>query len=170
MILATIAKLALAGGLALSSHGTVAAHTFRTGVEDTTTAVTADVDPSYGNVWAHDDIAWSATVKPVAGVANEYDVHITETGVYHAEANPVSGAPWNHSGLFTGTLDYVVSSPTAPNARNLPAVEPSSAHTGDIVAQMFGQPSGGISFVGGGNYAFTYYGIPGHPSGWAQNG
>jgi hypothetical protein len=170
MILATLVKLALASSLAASAHGGVTAHTFRTGVEDTTVAVTADLDPSYGYVWAHDDISWTGTAKPVVGQAGTYDVTIQEKGIYHAEANPITGAPWQHVGAFGGHLHYIVTSPTAPKASNLPFVEPASAHSGDIVAQMFGQPSGGIQFVGGGDYGFTYYGIPGQAGGWTQNG
>lgn len=160
-------KLALVGALALSSHGGVTAHTIRTGVEDTTVAVTQDLDPQYGYVWAHDDISWTATAKPVAGVPGEYDVQISETGIYSAEANPVTGSPWTHSGLFTGHLHYVVTSPTAPSARNVPAHEAASEHTGDIINQMFGSP---VTYVGGGDYGFTYFGIPGFPQGWTQNG
>jgi hypothetical protein len=161
-------NLVLAGAILAGGHAAPVYHaeTLRVGVEDTTVAVTADLDPSYGYVWAHDNIIYTATISPVANVSGEYNVAINESGVYNAEANPVTGVPWSHVGVFTGTLDYTVTA-SAPPSGHLPAVEPGTVHSGDLLTAMF---NGTSPTVDGSSYSFTYFGIPGYPSGWTQNG
>ena len=69
--------------------------------------------------------------------------------------------------MFAGSLTYQVTTAGTPAARNLPAVEPGTAHTGDILSRLFG---GASLTYGASTYSFTYHGIPGFPGGWTQNG
>jgi hypothetical protein len=148
----------------------VTAVTYRAGVEDTTAAQTSDLDPAYGYVWAHDYIRFTATATPagapVAGQPGTWNVAIHENGVYDAFASPVKdNTPWNHVGAFGGWINYQVQTTGTPSARNLPAVEPGTVHTGDILAKLFGAPVNILSA----SDSFTYHGIPGYPGGWVQS-
>jgi hypothetical protein len=159
-LVATVATVAALHGAPVHDS------TLRMNVEDTTSVVTNQLDPTYGYVWAHDTIVWNATATPVAGQPGTYDVKISEDGLYNANANPITGANWNGVGLFGGSIDYVVSAPNAPTG-HLKIVEPGTEHTMDLIDQMFAQPDGSssVQVVGGGNYSFTYYGIPGATNG-----
>jgi hypothetical protein len=161
---ATATPAVLAASVAQAPHAVTAA-TYRSGVEDTTVAQTSYQDPAYGYVWAHDYIKFAVTATPVAGQPGTWNVAIHEDGVYHAFANPVTGAPWTHVGMFGGRINYQVTTTGTPSPRNLPAVEPGTVHTGDILAQLFGAPVTTISA----SDSFTYHGIPGYPGGWVQS-
>jgi hypothetical protein len=161
----TAAPAVLTASVQHAPHA-ITAVTYRTGVEDTTTAQTANLDPVYGYVWAHDYMAFTVTAAPVTGSPGTWDITIHENGVYAATANPITGRPWNHTGAFGGWLTYQVTTAGTPSPRNLPAVEPGTAHTSDILTQLFGGAA--LTRTGSasdGQYSFTYYGVQGAPGG-----
>jgi hypothetical protein len=146
----------------------VRAFTFRDGVEDTTSVSgpATVLDPVYGPVWAHDYIGFEVTAAPVAGSPGTWNITIRESGVYVAFASPLDGTAWTHTGVFTGHLTYQVTTAGAPSARNLPATEPGTMHTGSILTQLFGgAPLIHTGSANDGRYSFTYYGVHGAPGG-----
>lgn len=160
-----IAGAALLAGTGAASAATikpappVTASTYEAGLPDTTSVETGTDSPN-GPVWAYDDMTRVITATQTA--AGTWTVTFNEGGVYNAIANPLTGAAWHHSGLFGGTISYVVTSAGTPKAANLPRTEPATATHGSVMAQLFGAP---VTVTGGGSYSFTYLGIPGAPHG-----
>lgn len=136
----------------------VHAVTYEPGLIDTTSVPTGTDSPQ-GPVWAYDDMTRVITAKLTA--PGTWTVTFAEGGVYNAIANPLTGVAWHHSGVFGGTISYVVTSAEPPKAANLPRTEPATATHSSIMAQLFGVPV----TPGGGSYSFTYLGIPGAPKG-----
>lgn len=171
-IAATVAAPAIAAAALLAGTGAasaaplkapapkpVVASTYEAGLPDTTSVETGTDSPN-GPVWAYDDMIRVLTATQTA--PGTWTVTFNEGGVYNAIANPLTGAAWHHSGLFGGTISYVVSSAGAPKAANLPRTEPATATHSSVMAQLFGAP---VTVTGGGSYSFTYLGIPGAPKG-----
>ncbi len=160
-----IAAAALLAGTGAASAATVkapspvVASTFEAGLPDTTSVPTGTDSPQ-GPVWAYDDMTRVLTAKQTA--PGTWTVTFDEGGVYNAIANPLTGVAWHHSGVFGGTITYIVSSTGTPKASNLPGTEPSTATHSSVMAQLFGAP---VTITGGGSYSFTYLGIPGAPHG-----
>jgi len=131
--------------------------------EDTTGITLAPscgfVDPTYGPVWALDNMSVQVNSTPLG--SNQYNVTITDNGSYSAMANPLTGNCWNGSGSVNGTINYVVTSLTGINPAAVPSQETPGTHTGQILAQLFGS---GYS-TNGGSYSFTYTNVPGAPNG-----
>ena len=159
-----IAGTALLAGTGAASAATkppapVTAATYEAGLPDTTSVETG-TDSANGPVWAYDDMTRVITAKQTA--PGTWTVSFAEGGVYNAIANPLTGVAWHHSGLFGGTISYVVTSAGLPKAANLPRTEPATATHSSIMAQLFRAP---VTVTGGGSYSFTYLGIPGAPKG-----
>ena len=132
----------------------VIAHTYRAGVPDTTSvAGPGTVESPNGPQWAADDMGATFTATPVAGQPGVWDVKVYSGGVYHAFANPRTGAVWKATGPMGGWIDYQVTSPKIPNARNLPATSPGTVTTGGLIGELFG---GQARITGGGHYWFGY--------------
>ena len=90
----------------------VIAHTYRAGVPDTTSvAGPGTVESPNGPQWAADDLGATFTATPVAGQPGVWDVKVYSAGVYHAFANPRTGAAWKATGPMGGWIDYQVTSP-----------------------------------------------------------
>ena len=172
-IAATVAAPLIAGAALLAGTGAasaatipsaraaqpVTAATYEAGLPDTTSVETGTDSPN-GPVWAYDDMTRVITARQTA--PGTWTVSFAEGGVYNAIANPLTGAAWHHSGLFGGTISYVVTSAGLPKAANLPRTEPATATHSSVMAQLFGAP---VTVTGGGSYSFTYLGIPGAPHG-----
>jgi hypothetical protein len=162
-----IAATALLAGTGAASAATVkappvkpvVASTYEAGLIDTTSVPTG-VNSPQGPVWAYDDMTRVLTATQAS--PGTWTVTFDEGGVYNAIANPLTGAAWQHSGLFGGTISYIVTSAGTPKASNLPRTEPATATHSSVMAQLFGAP---VTVVGGGSYDFTYLGIPGAPKG-----
>ena len=132
----------------------VIAHTYRAGVPDTTSvAGPGTIDSPNGPQWAADDLEATFTATPVAGQPGVWDVKVYSAGVYHAFANPRTGAVWKATGPMGGWIDYQVTSPNIPNARNLPATSPGTVTTGGLIGELFG---GQARITDGGHYWFGY--------------
>jgi len=130
----------------------VIAHTYRAGVPDTTSvAGPGTVESTNGPQWAADDMGATFTATPVAWQPGVWDVKVYSGGVYHAFANPRTGAVWKATGPMGGWIDYQVTSPNIPNARNLPATSPGTVTTGGLIGELFG---GQARITGGGHYWF----------------
>jgi hypothetical protein len=132
----------------------VIAHTYRAGVPDTTSvAGPGTVDSPNGPQWAADDLEATFTATPVAGQPGVWDVKVYSAGVYHAFANPRTGVAWKATGPMGGWIDYQVTSPNIPGARNLPATSPGTVTTSSLIGELFG---GQAQITGGGHYWFGY--------------
>ena len=132
----------------------VIAHAYRAGVPDTTSvAGPGTVESPNGPQWAADDMGATFTATPVAWQPGVWDVKVYSGGVYHAFANPRTGAVWKATGPMGGWIDYQVTSPNIPNARNLPATSPGTVTTGGLIGELFG---GQARITGGGHYWFGY--------------
>ena len=132
----------------------VIAHTYRTGVPDTTSvAGPGTIDSPNGPQWATDNLAATITATPVAGQPGVWSVRVTEIGTYKAQADPRTGQPMTGTGPMAGWIDYQVTSTGTPAARNLPAQSAGTLHTGDLIAELFG---GNAQITGGGSYWFGY--------------
>jgi hypothetical protein len=142
----------------LSANSTVKAVTFSADRPDTTSVAGAGTkDSPNGPMWASDNLSLQFSAVPQGD--NIYSVTITALGTFDAFANPTTGAAYTGHGLVSGWLNYQVSSATAPNAKNVPLVEPGNVGQGAIMNQLFG---GNASVIGGGHYNYTYYPIDGH--------
>ena len=71
---------------------------------------------------------------------------------------PNPGGPHTGSGNVLGTIEYDVSSPTAPDLSGVPAVQQPNTSLGTVIGQIF---DGNQSTVGGGHYSFTYTNVCG---------
>ena len=132
----------------------VIAYTYRAGVPDTTSvAGPGTVASPNGPQWAADDLEATFTATPVAGQAGVWDVKVYSAGVYHAFANPRTGAAWKATGPMGGWIDYQVTTQNIPNARNLPATSPGTVTTSSLIGELFG---GQAQITGGGHYWFGY--------------
>ncbi len=103
--------------------------------------------------WAADDLEATFTATPVAGQPGVWDVKVYSAGVYHAFANPRTGVAWKATGPMGGWIDYQVTSPNIPGARNLPAISPGTVTTSSLIGELFG---GQAQITGGGHYWFGY--------------
>ena len=64
-----------------------------------------------------------------------------------------AGGPHTGSGNVLGTIEYDVSSSTAPDLSGVPAVQQPNTGLSAVISQIF---DGNQSIVGGGHYNFTY--------------
>src|SRR5215472_17999751 len=71
---------------------------------------------------------------------------------------PNPGGPHTGSGNVLGTIEYDVSSPTAPDLSGVPAVQQPNTSLGTVIGQIF---DGNQNIVGGGRYSFTYTNVCG---------
>ena len=174
---------AVAGALLLATGGAASATTTATltaatpsghavtierGVDDTTSANTGVNDPTGGGpIWAYDNVQRTITWAPDASTPGAWDVTVVTKGVYHAFANPLTGAPWRHDGVMAGEIQYVVTAPgLSPSASHVPAVSPKALRSQGVVDELFGQlnNSSAVTMTGGA-YNFVYFGIDGAPGG-----
>ena len=91
----------------------------------------------------------------------------TENGVPNQPdpcPGPNPGGPHTGSGNVLGTIEYDVSSPTAPDLSGVPAVEQPNTSLGTVIGQIF---DGNQSIAGGGHYSFTYTNVCGEVYGQA---
>ncbi|HUY50540.1 MAG TPA: hypothetical protein VMV92_33340 [Streptosporangiaceae bacterium] len=159
-----MARTALAG----TGPGTVTAVTHAADHPDTTNVSGSATinDPSRGPVWAFDNLSVRFTVTPGSTGADggNYSVLITDNGSFAGFANPRTGDALVSNGSVQGTIQYDVSSASAPDPSLLLAQQPGdSTHdqaglagattTGHMLSQLFG---GNGNIVGGGHYRFTY--------------
>lgn len=87
----------------------------------------------------------------------------TENGVTGAPdpcpgAGANAGGPHTGQGNVLGTIEYDVSSPTAPDLSGVPAVQQPNTSLGTVIGQIF---DGNQSIAGGGQYSFTYTNVCG---------
>jgi len=85
----------------------------------------------------------------------------TENGVPNQPdpcPGPNPGGPHTGSGNVLGTIEYDVSSPTAPDLSGVPAVQQPNTGLGAVIGQIF---DGNQSIAGGGHYSFTYSNVCG---------
>jgi hypothetical protein len=169
---AVLAGTAAAAAPAMASNGpvrTVVAFTFSPNHNDTTSAAgTATKNSPNGPVWAIDQLGEEFTVTPVTGLADgaNYSVRINVIGTFKgfadprlaSEGSPNPGGPLASHGLVTGTIQYDIASPTAPDPRALPLREADDTGLGTALSQLF---HGSDSIVGGGSYHFAYNKIAG---------
>ena len=138
---------------------TVRGLTFQRHVEDTTDHATSVTDPTYGPVWAYDDLARNAVATQDATDHALWHVTLNSDGVYHAFADPrVDNTPYAGSGIVAGWVTYEVHSSVAPSQRHLPLTETSTMRSADILKAFFG--SSPDFTVSTSHYSFTYYGLP----------
>ena len=74
------------------------------------------------------------------------------------------GGPHTGSGNVAGTIEYDVSSTTAPDLSGVPAVQQPNTSLSAVIAQIF---DGNQQIVGGGHYSFTYTNVCGEVYGQA---
>ena len=143
---------------------TVRGLTFQQHVEDTTstppnyTTGALIQDPTYGPVWAYDDMARTAVATQDPGDSTLWHVTLNSDGLYHGFANPITGQAQAHTGVVAGWVTYDVRSSVAPSQRNLPFTEPSADRSYDILNAFFGGnlPAGAVTSL---HYSFSYYGL-----------
>jgi hypothetical protein len=87
----------------------------------------------------------------------------TENGVSGAPdpcpgAGSNAGGPHTGQGNVLGTIEYDVSSSTAPDLSGVPAVQQPNTSLGTVVGQIF---DGNQNIVGGEHYSFTYTNVCG---------
>jgi hypothetical protein len=87
----------------------------------------------------------------------------TENGVTGATdpcpgAGANAGGPHTGQGNVLGTIEYDVSSPTAPDLSGVPAVQQPNTSLGTVIGQIF---DGNQTTAGGGHYSFTYTSVCG---------
>ena len=154
-----VALLPLAGATSASAAParTVKAVTHAQDHADTTSLsgpCTASSDN--GPVWAYDNL--SLQLSAVSDGTDSYLVTITAHGSFAAFADPNTGDCVSTHGSVDGSLNYEVSSPTAPDPANLPAQVSGSLGQGQILNQFFG---GNATITGGGHYSYAYNRIDG---------
>jgi hypothetical protein len=155
----------LAGPLAANAApSTITAVTHSSNHEDTTTATTSYQDPTYGYVWAYDNLSIKLSASPIGTNTSTYTVNVTTHGSFNEFADPTTGQPSTGSGSVDGTISYTVTSSTPPDAKYLPSQEP-GAHLGQIVNDLF---DGNTSSIVSGPYSFSYTPIDGGV--YTQNG
>jgi hypothetical protein len=147
--------LAMTGGLASAqtAPGAVTAVTHSSGHSDTTSATgPACTSSPNGSVWAYDNLSERFIVTPESA-PNTYSVTINTTGSFAGFANPNDCSALTGNGSVRGTIQYDVSSSTAPDKANLPAQQPPDTGLGTALNELFG---GNATIIGGGHYSFTY--------------
>jgi hypothetical protein len=75
-----------------------------------------------------------------------------------APYNATAGGPHTGQGNVAGTIEYDVSSPTAPDLSGVPAVQQPNTSLGTVIGQIF---DGNQTIAGGGAYSFTYTSVCG---------
>lgn len=147
--------LAITGGpaSAQTTPGAVTAITHSSGHSDTTSATggACTFSPN-GYVWAYDNLSERFFVTPES-TPGTYSVTINTTGSFTGFANPSDCSALTGDGSVRGTIQYDVSSGTAPDKANLPAQEPPDTGLGTALNQLFG---GNATITGGGHYSFSY--------------
>jgi hypothetical protein len=140
-----------------SPSGTVKAVTHTSNHPDTTSVSGPCTGTSdNGPVWAYDNL--SLQYSAVSDGTNTYSVTITAHGSFAAISDPITGACSTGSGSVDGTINYEVSSTTAPDPANLPSQEPGDLGQVAILNQLFG---GTATIIGGGHYSYTYNPVDG---------
>jgi hypothetical protein len=124
--------------------------------DTTSVAGTGTLSTPGGPQWAYDRL--NLTLTAVRDSANTWSVTINAHGLYEAIADPTTGNIYEGYGNVTGWLNYEVSSPNMPSAKNLsPAPEAPDVTQSDMVTQLF---NGNATIIGGGHYSYTYTGFP----------
>ena len=150
---AAAAVLAIGGAApALASSGSTAAVTATTisPLHPDTTSVSGtatQADPNRGPVWASDNLKEAISATQVPSKPGHYNVKITFGGsTFAGFADPRSeadgsadpGGPLLSQGKITGSIQYNnIASSTAPNAANVPNVEPPNTTLGTVLHQLF---------------------------------
>lgn len=124
-------------------------------VADTTNVPTFVTDPTYGPVWAHDDLQRKLTATQLG--PNTWWVQIASQGSFTALANPLDGQPWTGTGSVKGNVNYLVTSDHAPVGTNLDSQLPDTMRSGQIVAKWFGVDPANVGAV---DYSFSYSPVP----------
>ena len=103
------------------------------------------------------------SVTPETGPGN-YSVTIYAHGSFQAFADPNTGACATFNGSVDGSIQYDVSSTSAPDPSALPAQSPNTSQ-GTMLSELF---DGNATMVGGGHYSYTYNRVDGGK--YIQNG
>ena len=164
LIAASAASAATAGHSAVTAQRSSSAvyNTLSAGHMDTTSfAGTATLTSPNGPVWAIDTLKehWVVTpcsANPTCTADNDganYAVTLTvQKGSKFAEfADPGQGN-------VLGTIEYDVSSTTAPDLSGVPATQQPNTSLGTVIGQIF---DGNQTIAGGGSYSFTYTNVCG---------
>jgi hypothetical protein len=135
-------------------------------LDTTNVAGPATKDSPNGPVWAYDNLTEQFTVVPTGPAgSNTYAVTIDSIGSFKGIADPATGQALDSNGSVKGTIEYVVTSPVAPNAKALPSQEADGTGLGVALGQLFGQTDGQSIFAahsgadqvtGGGAYNYSY--------------
>ena len=163
---------------------TITGHTHESNLADTTNLPgnaanypAIQWDPTYGPVWAHDNLERTVTAVQDAPGSLLWHVTVESTGTFAATANPITGAAWpGGSGSVKGWIKYDVTSTAAPDAKKLPAQTTDGSRSGDLAVAIFGGPDSDAKIVPGSPspYHFEYRSIPGATDGpgglYVQNG
>jgi len=188
LIAASSASAATAGHRAMTARGASTIYnTLSAGHMDTTSdGGTATFTSPNGPVWAIDTLKEHWVVTSCSANPNctpsdgaNYAVTLTvQKGSKFAEfadpgqgttengtagapdpcPGPNPGGPHTGSGNVLGTIEYDVSSPTAPDLSGVPAVQQPNTSLGTVIGQIF---DGNQNIVGGGSYSFTYSNVCG---------
>jgi hypothetical protein len=149
--------LPMAAHASTTSNSTVKAVTSTIDHPDTTSVSgPGTLSTPNGPQWAYDRL--NLTFNGLRDSATTWSVTINARGLYEAIADPNTGAIYEGYGNVSGWLNYEVSSPNMPSAKNLPAVEAPNVSQSDMVTQLFG---GNATIIGGGHYNYNYTGLPG---------
>jgi hypothetical protein len=140
-----------------ASSSTVTATTHSSNHPDTTSVSgPGTINSDNGPVWAYDNLSLQISAAPNG--SNSYAVTVIAHGSFVANADPKTGAAYTGTGSVSGTLSYEVSSPAQPNAKNMPAQEPGTAHMSQIVNDLFGGKATNVTMN---SYSFSYNPIDG---------
>jgi hypothetical protein len=122
---------------------------------DTTNVAVTATDPSTGqpggDVWAYDNLSEQFTVTP-ENAPGSYSVTIDVTGSFAGFADPGTGTALSSNGPVAGTIQYDVSSPSAPSKAGLLANQAPGTGLGAALQQLMP----GSTITGGGDYSFSY--------------
>jgi hypothetical protein len=152
---------------AMASNGprTVTAVTHIQKAQDTTSGTATSVlDPTFGPVWAYDNITKQFTVTQTgvnADGSHSYKVDLQVHGSFDSFSDPNTGLPYptalDVTGSISGVNTYYVNSPTPPDPSAVPGQESDNTGTGTILDQLFHSQETAVPGTNSGNWwVFKY--------------
>jgi hypothetical protein len=114
-----------------------------------------------GAVWALDNLSLKYDVKQVPNaVPTQWVADVTSQGSFAGTLNPDTGLSDINNGSVTGTIEYTVTSPNAPDKANVPAQEQPGSSIREAIRQMF-HLTDDTAISGGDIYDFIYNKVDG---------
>lgn len=160
-LLTLAAPAAVALGLVFAAASTasagpaITASTLVTNHPDTTNVSGPGCTPSgNGPVWALDNYTMNLAAVPDA-TPGKWDVTVNDSGTFAGFADPANCAYGVSHGSFTGSITYIVTSPSAPVPADLKSGYNGAISSSTMIADFF---NGKATNIAGGDYLFSYQG------------